>query len=564
MALARFTKPVDGTIPVPALLYDDEDVVTNQDGVGIYDGSVKSPLHQTGVLTLTSHRLFFISVPTPSDSFSLDLSHIVQTDYYAGLLRSSAKITLRLNASTDGKTDAVSGDSSEDGEWATWECEVCGNRNGPGLSPAKAAVCSLCGVPRAISSSGSTTPRALPSQAKTSLTSTSLPALTTGGAGSPGSSPDGSSDIIACPACTFHNHPSLRVCEICATPLPRPPSSNLAMRSLTASPAPSAALASGDASSMRLSFRKGGDKAFYAALKRALHGKRWQVTKTTNTRPYNTQDTVAGGVSGIMTSVQNNAQQRNTSISTALSDLEALMSQAQHMVALASELTEQIRVAEAKAKAEGRGSLSDGTEEGEAANFIQTSLAQLGLSMTNAPVTQDMMKDERKWMEELARELSGLTQQERKKTSGIMRGRGIVALDEVWGGWNRARGVALIPPSTFLQVLALLPSYTSPPLLMRTFPSGLSVLHTPRYTHVAFTSRLSSLIALSGPRTTLEVAREERVTVPLAGEMIAEVERDGEICRDEVQIEGPFGGGRDVRWWINVFEDYVWDGQQDT
>jgi len=205
--------------------------------------------------------------------------------------------------------------------------------------------------------------------------------------------------------------------------------------------------------------------------------------------------------------------------------------------------------------------------------------------MTNAPITQDMVKDERKWMEELTRELAGLLQQgeegfgnnwegeiildgvfgvvERKKSSSLMRGRGIVGLDEIWGGWNRARGVALIPPSTFLQVLSLLPSYTSPPLLLRTFPSGLSVLHTPRYTHVAFTCRLSSLITLSGPRTTLEVAQEERVTVSLAGEMIAEVEKDGEICRDEVQVDGPFGGGRDVRWWLNVFEDYVWDGHMD-
>lgn len=38
MSIQRYTRPVDGTIPVPALLYDDEDGLASQDGVGIYDG----------------------------------------------------------------------------------------------------------------------------------------------------------------------------------------------------------------------------------------------------------------------------------------------------------------------------------------------------------------------------------------------------------------------------------------------------------------------------------------------------------------------------------------------
>lgn len=37
-AIVRFTRPVDGSIPVPALLYDDEQLLSNQDGVGLYDG----------------------------------------------------------------------------------------------------------------------------------------------------------------------------------------------------------------------------------------------------------------------------------------------------------------------------------------------------------------------------------------------------------------------------------------------------------------------------------------------------------------------------------------------
>ena len=40
MALRRCTKPIDGTIPVPALLYDDEEELASQDHVGLYDGYV--------------------------------------------------------------------------------------------------------------------------------------------------------------------------------------------------------------------------------------------------------------------------------------------------------------------------------------------------------------------------------------------------------------------------------------------------------------------------------------------------------------------------------------------
>jgi ESCRT-II complex subunit VPS36 len=38
MALKRFSTAVDGTIPVVALLYNDEELLGSQDTVGIYDG----------------------------------------------------------------------------------------------------------------------------------------------------------------------------------------------------------------------------------------------------------------------------------------------------------------------------------------------------------------------------------------------------------------------------------------------------------------------------------------------------------------------------------------------
>ena len=78
--------------------------------------------------------------------------------------------------------------------------------------------------------------------------------------------------------------------------------------------------------------------------------------------------------------------------------------------------------------------------EPEEATFIRSSLSQLGLQMSNTPVTLDMIKDEKRWEEELVRELADVIQGG-GPGKGILRGRGIIGLDEVWGGWNRARGI---------------------------------------------------------------------------------------------------------------------------
>ena len=74
-----------------------------------------------------------------------------------------------------------------------------------------------------------------------------------------------------------------------------------------------------------------------------------------------------------------------------------------------------------------------------------------------------------------------------------------------------------------------------------------------------------------GPRTTIEVAQEEDLPIGLTQEMLDEVETDGEICRDDggagvdmfsESLGGSEGGaGGEVRYWVNIFRGYVWDGQ---
>ena len=150
--------------------------------------------------------------------------------------------------------------------------------------------------------------------------------------------------------------------------------------------------------------------------------------------------------------METTAATSQSNMEDALADLEALMVKWKDMVKLAQDLNERLTAVSTPTPSLIPGltpgtpapatTLSTQAVETEEATFIRSSLAQLGLQMANAPVTQDMVRDERKWFEELAKELAGVLEGAGAKGGeGMMRKRGIIALDEVWGGWNRARGV---------------------------------------------------------------------------------------------------------------------------
>lgn len=148
-----------------------------------------------------------------------------------------------------------------------------------------------------------------------------------------------------------------------------------------------------------------------------------------------------------------NAKSTEQGMSSAFSDLEALMRGAQDMVRLANDLNEQLTSSARKSGPDTK------FEEPEEAAFVRSSLANLGLTMKNAPVTADMINDEREFIQKLAKELASVLQVDNdsegrgddrwdessdgksKRSRGLMKDRGIVGLDEVWGGWNRVRGV---------------------------------------------------------------------------------------------------------------------------
>lgn len=85
-------------------------------------------------------------------------------------------------------------------------------------------------------------------------------------------------------------------------------------------------------------------------------------------------------------------------------------------------------------------------------------------------------------------------------------------------------------------------------------------MHSPRYTATAFSNRLCAYLITEGPKTTIEIAEKEGIAVALAKDLVDDVEKEGGTCRDEGGSAG-VGVSIEVRWWVNVFVGYVWDGQ---
>jgi ESCRT-II complex subunit VPS36 len=170
-----------------------------------------------------------------------------------------------------------------------------------------------------------------------------------------------------------------------------------------------------------------------------------------------------------------------TQLNDAFKDLEALKIKAKDMVRIAADLNQRLTA-----------SSTSGTiaTEPEEATFIRSSLSQLGLQLQNAPVTQDMIRDEKKWFEELAKELAQILQGSdgpgpSKKRVGLMNERGVIALDEAWGGWNRARGIGWRISNNcvncHLLIISFYSSYTTLHLLTSLTHSPICYLPTYSY-----------------------------------------------------------------------------------
>ncbi|KAA8907565.1 EAP30/Vps36 family-domain-containing protein [Sphaerosporella brunnea] len=498
-------------------LLPDETLLFVQNSVGLYEGKYKIPNYQNGFAYLTSHRACYVDNDEPKKyAVAVELKQVDRIEPYAGFLKSSPKITIYLRpTNSNGNSSAHSSPrsstplirpASPPPVTGVWICTICSFSNPipsnyvPGVTQAASLLpCLTCGI------------KPQPSHLERSLqTQPSRPAE---------SFPD--SDL-ACPRCTFHNHPSLPNCELCGESLRtvsfQPPSR-------TSSPAPGAPP---DFQIIKFSFRAGGSTPFLTHLKSALIQRKWLLsTAPPIPRPPSpSAATKRVGIGGLERKTLSQARKTETILGTAFEDLESLKAAAREVIALA----------ETFARLPG----NSGTDA-VGGGAVQA----LGL------VSRDMFATtssagERAWIDELARQVAEFLSDDAR---GVLKKEGgVITLVDLWALYNRVRGMDLISPQDLQKATTRFEALKLP-VRARVFKSGLVVVQDVGRRDEETVRKILEWIGDEGRWgrgvTASEAAERFGWSLGVASEELEMAEERGALCR-EVGVEG-------IRFWRNWF-----------
>ncbi|KAF1913172.1 EAP30/Vps36 family-domain-containing protein [Ampelomyces quisqualis] len=496
-----FLHQLDLTTALRPSLLPEETLLFVQDAVGLYEGKLKIPQYQHGQAYLTSHRTCYVDHSEPrKNSVAIFLKDVDKTEFYAGFLKSSAKITLfpkplkqlsrgapvptAPGSPTTSTPPRHGSPASAPQQSATWVCPICSFSNPvpSNFDPALASrtpipPCLACGikpptvhvVKAAIAGmSNRPAPGPLPNDTKFGST-VALPSA---------------NGMVSCPRCTLENHPSLTTCEICGAPLAAAVHQRLDIArdsSRPDSPSPSLALPSQSSTSecIKISFRQGGEKIFHERLKNALVQRKWLLQSappipkprpasglfddTYSTRSDKSEVEVERprvvGIAGLERRGMEQRQNNEAMLGSAFEDLEALMTSAKEIIALAEQFASQANLG------------TDG-------NLEASALASQSASALGLITTKDMLGSgsgsESLYVSELSRNLAEWLTDD---TRGILRKEGgIMTLVDLWAVFNRARGgVELVSPADFEKAARMWDTLKLP-VRLRQFKSGLLVV----------------------------------------------------------------------------------------
>jgi ESCRT-II complex subunit VPS36 len=288
-----------------------------------------------------------------------------------------------------------------------------------------------------------------------------------------------SGGMLSCPRCTYQNHPSLLNCEICGASLNTAVDKRLdqvAEIRRTDSPGPSlqTPIQSTVIECIKLSFRSGGEKIFYERLKNALVQRKWLLQSAPpipKPRPnsgafedsYSAKSSAeierprVVGIAGLERRGLEQRQNNEAMIGNAFEDLEALMTSAKEIIALAEQFAQQANLG------------TNGSSE-------DTALASQSASALGLVTTKDMLGSGSGslYVSELSRNLAEWLTDDRR---GVLRkGGGIMTLVDLWAMFNRARGgVELVSPADFEKASRMWDTLKLP-IRLRKFKSGLLVV----------------------------------------------------------------------------------------
>ncbi|KHN97008.1 EAP30 family protein [Metarhizium album ARSEF 1941] len=313
---------------------------------------------------------------------------------------------------------------------------------------------------------------------------------------------------------------------------------------------------------VKLSFRGGGVQIFHERLKGAITQRKWLLQNappvpksgrsTDSTAAAASSDATNGnrtktaGIAGLEQLGLNMHKNNEMLIGSAFEDLEALMSSAKEVIALAERYARQTNGAAGGASAEENAILAE-------------SASQLGLVTTKDIVAGG--SSESLYISELSRNIAEFLADDSRGV--LKRAGGIITLVDLWAMFNRARGgVELVSPMDFEKAARLWESLRLP-VRLRTFRSGVMVVQshdrTDDTTIKSLLSWLQDLHEFPPERevtwdwrefgrgvTALEAAERFGWSIGVAEDELLMAEEHGALCREE-GLEG-------LKFWKNYID----------
>lgn len=313
---------------------------------------------------------------------------------------------------------------------------------------------------------------------------------------------------------------------------------------------------------IKLSFRGGGDKIFYERLKNALVQRKWLLQSAPpipkpqppsgsfdSSNPTSSAIPITAtpernkvvGIAGLERRGLEQRMNNEAVIGSAFEDLEALMTSAKEVIALAEQFASQANLG------------SNGNSEASA-------LATQSASALSLVTTKDMLGSgsESLYISELSKNLAEWLTDD---TRGVLKNEGgIMTLVDLWAVFNRARGgVELISPHDFEKAARKWDELRLP-VRLRKFKSGLLVVQgRDRTDEKTIRSLLSWMQELHEEEPPAEVSWDWRTfgrgvtaqeaaerfgwSVGVAAEELGMAEENGALCR-EPGVDG-------IRFWEN-------------
>ncbi|KIX02332.1 uncharacterized protein Z518_08273 [Rhinocladiella mackenziei CBS 650.93] len=605
-----FLKKPDLTAGSRPTLSQDETLLSVQDGVGLYEGKYKIATCQKGHAYLTSHRVCYVDDSNPrAHSWAIDLKDVEKHEFQVREFRVfvgripqvSAKDHIMaqalkawfwaarrlavavipeshvsiLSSFSLYQSIPVIGGFARDAAFGSWN--LVPSNFDPTIATESFPLppCLACGIKP---------PFSLVLKAAVVANAKRIPEMRPSGVGPESaratvapeptrSFDDGTpSEDITCPRCTFHNHPWMRICEMCSAPLPTPSTvQNIVLEdSMVRSESPGPEISGltleeeHETPSIKFSFRNGGDRIFYDRLKNAMIQRKWllpnapPVPRADNDRsptPFSSASptvssqsrAVSVGIAGLEQRGLQTRKNNEAVLGNAFEDLEALMASAKDIVALAE-----------------RFAMESGSEIGLAGASSDPLLSQsaAALGMTT---TRDLLGDSSNtlYISELARNLAEYATDDGR---GILRRQGgTMSLVDLWAMFNRSQnGVELVSPSDFYKAAEAW-DRLGLPVKLRRFKSGLLVVQRRNASDEKTINQIKEWLKslrvpeAEGPPpwdweaygfgvTAQQAATKFGWSLGVASEELEMAEERGVLCREE-SVEG-------LKFWFNyLLED---------